>query len=108
MSPFWAGLFDQLKDCGRHATIFLVGLAGCFGALIVGAIFSKVVNDQGFHPYLPTALAAIGLAVVVWSFKTVRRAFTRDRERLRHPPLSCDELRVARSKLLKNRDPKSV
>lgn len=108
MSPFWASLFDHLKDCGRNATIFLAGLAGFSGALVVGTIMFKIVHDQDFHPYLPAALTGTGLVIVVWSFTAIRRAFGRDRERLRHPPLSCDELRVARSKLLKHRDPKSV
>jgi hypothetical protein len=108
MSPFWAGLFDHLKDCGRNSTAFLGGLAGLFGVLVIGTIVSKFVHEEGSQPFIIVFGAGIALWMATWSIATLRRAFGRRRDRLRHPPLSCDELRVARSKLLKNRSRESI
>ena len=102
MSPFWAGLFDHLKDCGRNSAAFLGGLAGLFGVLVIGAIISRFVHEEDAQPYVIAFGAGIALWLAAWSIATLRRAFGR-RDRSRYPPLSCDELRVARSKLLKNR-----
>lgn len=99
MSPFWNSLFDHLRGCGRNATIFMLALAGFFGLLIAAA----TIYQTRIWQYVVPALPAIGL---VWACKAIQRA--RRPERLQRSPLSCDELRVARSKLVKARNAKSL
>jgi len=97
MSPFWTSLFDHLKDCGRNAALFLVTLAGLFGVLLLAVILCE--NDR--YKYLVPALPVIGVFAVVRASLAIRRVRACRRERSRYPPLSGDELRVARSKLMK-------
>src|SRR5436190_13248737 len=70
MSPFWASFFDQLRGCGRNATLFILTLGCLFILLVVVAII--YAND--FQRYLIAALPAAGLFVMVWIWNTLRRA----------------------------------
>lgn len=104
MSHFWRGLFDHLKDCGRHGMLFLAGLAGF--AFLLAAV--AIVHTTGLDEYLVRALPAIILLLVTWLCVVIRRWRARRRERLPRSRLSCDELRVARSKLVKRRSVKGL
>ncbi len=97
MTPFWGSLFAHLKDCGRNATLFMFALAGFFGLLLLAA---TAFNTE-LREYLLPGLAILGGLVLVWLIRGIRRARLRRRERLRGEPLSDDELRKARSKLLR-------
>jgi hypothetical protein len=100
MSPFWGSLFEHLMHCGRSATLFLLTLAGLFILLCLAAI---LLSTEIYKYFLP-ALPVIVLLAIAWVTVVIRRARARRRERLHWSPLSRDELRVARSKLMKDRN----
>jgi len=97
MSPFWASLFDQLKDCGRNATLFIITLACLFVLLMVVAM----ICVNGLQQYLIYALPLVILFLLRWSWNAVRRARRSRNDPSVNRPLSDHELRVARSKLTK-------
>ena len=99
MSPFWGSFFEQVRSGGRNATIFLVALAACFVVLIAAAIANQMNLFQYSGRALAIAIMLIALRVAV----VVSRARSRPRERFKRKPLSSDEARVARSKLLKHK-----
>jgi peptidoglycan/LPS O-acetylase OafA/YrhL len=99
MNPLW-----NTWRCRRNANFFMLSLAGFFGLLIVIAI----IHHNGLDRYAAPALPAIGLLLVVWTGQAIREARARHREQLQRPPLSRDELRVARSKLMNSRKVKSL
>jgi len=98
MSPFWISLFDQLRHGGRNPAIFLVALA-CF-FLLLGAL--ALVLYTALREFLLWALPFAAIPGLVWMACAVRRSRSERRRRLEFPPLSRDELRVARSKLVKD------
>jgi len=98
MSPFWATLFQQLKDSGRDATLFIIALAGFFIVLVIAA----VIFGTGLYRYIVPALPFIALLVLVRTCFSIRRAWRNRRHRLQYPPLSADELRKARTKLTRD------
>ena len=95
MSPFWGSLGEQLKDCGRNATLFLLSLAAIIGLLI-------------FAESLAFALPLAGFFLLLWLVVVIWRMFFRRRERSKYSRLSSDELTKARSKLVKNRNGTSL
>ena len=98
MDPFWKTFFEEFKDRGRDATPFLITLAAMVCLLIVVGI----VDEAGLANHI---VGAVFLAVVfafVWAVVKIVRARTRQRERWERRELSCDEWRVARSKLKKD------
>jgi hypothetical protein len=99
MQPLW-----NTWRCRRNANFFMQALAGFFVLLIVSAIIRQ--NDLG--QYVAPVLIALSLLAAVWLGQAIRRARTRHRERLPRSPLSRDELRVARSKLMNDRKVKSL
>lgn len=99
-------MYDPSKD-RRYGALFLSCLLGGLGLLILAAIFLKAVMDSELQGYVLPALPLVGLLSVVWAFLAFRSARQRQRERDKYPPLSRDELRVARSKLLKDRKEQS-
>jgi hypothetical protein len=103
VNSIWNRLYDSAKD-RRYGFIFLITLLMFFGLLPLGAVLFETSLRDYVIPALPW-LAAAGL---VRASGMIRRALARRRDRLPFPPLSCDELRAARSKLLKERDRKSV
>jgi len=80
MSPFWNNLYDSFKD-RRYAALFLFG------------IFAIALS-----PILLPVMALYGLSRGVSAF---RRARAYRRNKWKYAALSRDELRVARSKLVK-------
>ena len=83
MNSFWSSLYDKCKD--RHyGILFLIA----FGAFVLS----------------PILLPVMGLYFLAWGWSAFRLARANRRNKLRYSPLSRDELRVARSKLLKDRN----
>ena len=106
MNSVWDNLYDRLKD-RRYGALFLACLLASFGLLILTAIGEAIVNQPELQWYFLRALPGVGLLAVAWVFLALRVARRRWRERPKYPPLSRDELRVARSKLMKDRKEKS-
>jgi len=100
MSPFWGSLFEHLKHCGRSASLFLITLAVLFILLCLAAF---ILSTELYKVIVP-ALAVIVVLGVALLVVVIRRARARRRERAETSPLSRDELRVARSKLVKDRN----
>jgi hypothetical protein len=87
MSSFRSNLYDHFKD-RRYAALFLVSR----GALVLS----------------PILLPVMGLYVLARGWSALRLARANRRNKLRYSPLSRDELRVARSKLLNNQSRRSL
>ena len=102
MNPFWNNWYDQFKD-RRYGALFLSAILAFFGLLALGFFVNAVLRAFELEEYFPDVLAGIGLLGLAWGFFKFRQAQMRGRERSRHPPLSRDEVRVARSKLMKDR-----
>lgn len=103
MIPFWTSLSDDLKVCGRNVKFFLCVFIAFFGVPVLIA----VVIETRVREYLLPALPWAGVVALAWLAVGIHRARARRRERLQRRPLSCDELRVARSKLMKDRNLKA-
>jgi hypothetical protein len=103
MDPFWKSFFEDFRERGRDATPFLFTLAALVVLLIVGGIFDEITRDPAVADFMRRALpwagtiAVVGILVSV--IMAIRRARNRRRERWQRHELSCDEWRVARSKL---------
>jgi hypothetical protein len=98
MNSFWDNQYDRYKD--RHyAALFWSTLMGLFGVLALGAIIAGILSEFGMQEYFLETLPGIGILALAWVFLKFRQARMRSHEKLRHGPLSRDELRVARSKL---------
>ena len=87
MNSFWGNLYDNFKD-RRYGVLFLASLV----ALVLS----------------PVLLPFMGLYVLARGWAALRLARANWRNQLRYSPLSRDELRVARSKLLNSQNRKGV
>ncbi len=90
----------------RNFNLFVVSLAGVGTLLIAGII----IHATGLIEHLQFTLPGFALWFLVLGRQAVRRARARARrrERLQRSPLSRDELRVARSKLVQYRKAKHL
>jgi len=102
MSPFWVGLFENLRGRGRNATLFLIALAALIAVLLVSGVLSAILSSKEFGDYARIVLAVIGTVVVIWCGRAFWRSFFGKRDRSNISQLSSDELTKARSKLLRN------
>jgi hypothetical protein len=91
MSPFWSSLFQHQKDHGRNATTFIVALAAFVCALPLLGVFTR---------FAPIAVPLVSAIVLAWTAFFIRRLIVNRRRRVQFSPLSVDELRKARSKLV--------
>jgi hypothetical protein len=87
MSSFCGNLYDTFKD-RRYGILFLIALV----ALVLS----------------PILLPMMGLYVLAWGWSAFRLARANRRNKLQYSPLSRDELRAARSKLLNNQNRRGV
>ncbi len=85
MNPFWNSVYDSFKD-RRYAALFLFAL----GAFVLS----------------PILLPVMGLYFLGRGWSAFRLARENRRNKWRYSPLSRDELRVARSKLMQGQSPK--
>lgn len=98
MSSFWDNQYDHFRD-RRYAALFWSTLMALIGLLALAVFIAAVLSEFGMQEYFLEALPGIGILGLAWAFLKMRQARIRSREKLRHGPLSRDELRVARSKL---------
>jgi hypothetical protein len=101
MSPFWGSFFENVRGRGRNATLFLVVLAILFFALFA----SMIPSSRDLLQFADAVIAGIVVFLVAWFCVAAHKARERNRDRFSRRPLSCDELRVARSKLLRRKSP---
>jgi hypothetical protein len=87
VNPLWNNLYDSFKD-RRYAALFFIAL----GALALSPILLPVMGVYG----------------LAWGVSAFRLARANRRNKLRYSPLSRDELRVARSKLMKGQSLKKL
>ena len=99
MSPFWAGLFEDLKGRGRNASLFIFVLH----TLVLLAVFAGRIRQETYRDYILPAVPVVALIAVMWLAKIIQNARARRRGRLNLSSLSRDELNRARAKLVKSR-----
>lgn len=98
MNPFWTGFFGGLKH--PQARLFVLALGAFFSLLVLGRMLLETLSSENFL----LVLAGLGLLAVSLTTLAVRRARAGGEGKLPRAPLSRDELRAARSKLLKDRN----
>lgn len=100
MNPFWASFFGNLKH--PQARLFVLALGAFFSLLVLGRMLLEALSSEHFL----LVLAGLGLLAVSLTTLAARRARPQAGGVGKFPrePLSRDELRVARSKLLKDRN----
>jgi hypothetical protein len=96
MSPFWGSFFDHFRGCGRNATLFMV----IFALFAVGI---TVASLSHLFQYANEFFAVLAVFVLIRVCIAVSRFRKQGGDRLHRRPLSCDELRKARSKLLRGK-----
>jgi predicted tellurium resistance membrane protein TerC len=99
MNYFWGNFFEYCKE-RRNASIFIGTLAVFFGLLVAGVIIYQVADGYNLLQYWPFALLGFGLFLSVLVVNGIRQARSRRLNRYKSSPLSRDELRKARSKLV--------
>jgi len=103
MSPFWGSLFDELRERGRNAALFIFAILIFLGLLLFAAQIPRDIYVNYVLPVLPVVGALILFGLVKGFFEMRARR----RQRLNHGPLSADELKKARAKLATRRDQKA-
>ena len=112
MSGFWAAFGRQLKECGRNGTIFLIAMAfvcvalpiaSKFALYLAGKVSDSALSDY-WHDFWHVIVYAMTVLCAFWIYRILRRP----RPRTRFSPMSRDEIRGARSKLMKSRGPDQV
>jgi hypothetical protein len=112
MNGFWSAFARQFRECGRNATLFLIAMAVVCVALPIAAkvalYLAGKVSDSAladyWHDYWHVIVYAVTVLCAFWIYRILRRP----RPRTRFSPLSRDEIRAARSKLMKSRSPDQV
>jgi len=105
MNSFWSNLYDHYKD-RRYAAIFLATFLTFFGLAIPGIIF--YLHAGTFNLDLVYALPGMGILVAALAWRAIRRLRAQRRNPSGFSPLSRDEWRKARSKLVKDRNFKKL
>ncbi|MGA2177142.1 MAG: hypothetical protein ABSH38_19375 [Verrucomicrobiota bacterium] len=99
MGPFWRNCFEDIGQTGRYSgALFLYALAGVFAFLIAVALLVEIPLA-----YSPVPIGAFLIIAAFCLWRAVRRA-RRQREGYSSQPLSREEWRKARSKLLGNQN----
>ena len=93
--PFWT-----TWRCRSNVNLFMLSLVGFFISLIVIDILIRT----GFYQHLLPVLPIVAIYIVIWMVKAWRRMRALRNQRPECGPLSRDELRKARSKLVKDRN----
>ena len=103
MIPFWRYLYDHFKD-RRYGALFLLTFFLGGGAMLVAAQLWRSWRPE-YSRYVWPGLSIFGLALVLSAIRSFR---SNRRNCWQRRPLSSDEMRVARSKLLRNRKREGV
>jgi hypothetical protein len=101
MNSSWGNLYDWCKD-RRYAALFLAALGGFFGLIILGAILYLL------NVHFVDVLPGIGLFIAALVWKVIRRVRAQHRNPSTFSPLSRDDWRKARSKLVKDQNFKKL
>ena len=104
MNSVWHNLYDKSKD-RRYGVLFLSAIPAFIGLLVVVVALAAVLQVFAREEYFPQVLAGTGLLGFTLGLWIFRREQMRRRTKSQHPPLSRDELRVARSKLRNGSSP---
>ena len=104
MNSFWVNLYDRAKD-RRYGAFFFGALAAFGGLIAAGALLFQAVCAFDLQRYLIPISASFGLLLLAWIVRGIFLMRQRSQERLRFPPLSREEKRKARSKLLNGMKP---
>lgn len=102
----WNSFCQQLHRCGRHATLFMMALLGVFvSALVAVWVEARVANLEELPVaaliWMGIAIGCLGTASIGVTLALCWRRQRSNDEPTPLGPLSSDEWRVARSKLLK-------
>jgi len=100
MNPFWNSLYDKSKD-RRYGTLLFGTLLVLLGLPAASWLYIEWIGWQNYvQPFLLSAC----ILIFALSWRLIRRTRTSQRGQSKFVALSRDELRVARSKLMKDRD----
>ena len=100
MNYFWGNVFDYFKD-RRIAGVFFITLMVLLVLLFIGAIVFQAIGEENLRTGLVYASPIMGGFLLIWIWRAILRARARSRDRYKISPLSRDELRKARSKLMR-------
>ena len=94
----WKAFAEQFKECGRNGTLFIISVAGAAPLLLFTSALAEALGKWALPIFGGAWLLVLGGGLV--SFVHTWR----HPDRLgKLPPLSQNDLRVARSKLTKHR-----
>jgi hypothetical protein len=99
MNYFWGNFFEYCKE-RRNAAVFFGTLAVFFGLLVAGVIIYQVADGYNLLQYWPFIVVALSFCLLSVIWQGIRQARARRLNRYKTSPLSRDELRKARSKLV--------
>jgi membrane protein implicated in regulation of membrane protease activity len=103
MGPFWRNCFEDIGQSGRYGgAFFLYALAGLSALLLFVALLAETDGV-----YARVTLGALLFIAVFYLWRAVRQA-RRNRQRYSIQPLSREEMRKARAKLLGNQTPRKL
>jgi len=100
MNYFWGNVFDYFKD-RRVAGVFFGTLMVLPVVLFIGAILFQAIGAENLKVALKYSIPIVAGLLLLWIWRSILRARARRRDRYKISPLSRDELRKARSKLMK-------
>jgi SNF family Na+-dependent transporter len=104
MEPFWSSFCDYVSQCGRNAALFYVTLAILFVLLITASALGVFDSLTPAIVVTGVCVGVIILAVILRWVLARRRASRQTTDSFQ--PLSYEEWRKARSKLLSNQNVK--
>jgi len=100
MNYFWGNVFEYFKD-RRIAGVFFSTFVVVTGLIFIGAVILQGIGAENLWTGFKYSLPVVGGLLVIWIWRSVRRARARSRDRYKISPLSRDEMRKARSKLMR-------
>jgi len=100
MNYFWGNVFEYFKD-RRIAGIFFGTLMVLTGLLLAGAMLVETIGLDHLQTGLVYSSPVAGGLFLLWIWRSIARARARNRDRYKISPMSRDELRKARSKLVR-------
>jgi hypothetical protein len=100
MNYFWGNICEYFKD-RRFASVFFGTLFFLVVALALGSLVYQVVGPDNLKTSFLYASPVMAVLLVVWIWRSIAQARARRRDRYKISPLSRDEMRKARSKLMR-------